>query len=308
MKGVIDMTTISTTTIESAKRFKDIMNDLKSAGKRALKDIPVELLAIDETYQTIERTGRRDSINRLAANWDENKLEPITVVPHIEECKFYVVNGYGRWQASQMQTPKYEYLCANVLLGVSNMDATERRKFESELYAYQNREVAQLKPIQKHGAFKNLEIPEVLLLEELKEKYDFTFSGTKGQRDKGVIGSYSMVMRIAKGRGKECLSYIFEICRMAGFDRKPNGYSSYIIGALRDIWAIYPDSREETKSFLSQYLRSYDPAQVKAEAQVKYPILDYRIACSMLLEDITVDNLSLNKCRTIDNGKIVKLA
>lgn len=96
------MTTISTTTIESAKRFKDIMNDLKAAGKRALKDIPVELLAIDETYQTIERTGRRDSINRLAANWDENKLEPITVVPHIEECKFYVVNGYGRWQASQM--------------------------------------------------------------------------------------------------------------------------------------------------------------------------------------------------------------
>jgi hypothetical protein len=100
------------------KLFNTIMNNMGNGKPRALTDIPTELLAIDMAYQTEIRTGsrRERGIQKLTKNWTENKLEPITVVPHPEECLFYIVNGYGRWQASQRQNPAYEYLCAIVLL------------------------------------------------------------------------------------------------------------------------------------------------------------------------------------------------
>lgn len=293
---------------ELSNRFKDIMNDLKTAGKRALKDIPVELLTIDTSYQTLDRTNRESDILRLASHWDENKLEPITVVPHVEECRFYVVNGYGRWQASQMQKPKYEYLCANVLLGAMKMSVEERRKFESELFAYQNREVSKLKPIQLHGALKNLGDPNAILIEEFIQKYKFSFVGTPGRRNEGVFGSYSDLYITIKRKGAECLEYIFSICAQGGFDRKPNGYASYIIRALQDIWSLYPADREATKMFLSDYFRQIDPIHIRADAQAKYPILECRTACSLLIEDKVIENLSLSRCRAIDNGKVIKFA
>ena len=62
--------------------------------------IPVELLDIDESYQTPERTAR--SLNYLVGNWDDNKLLPLAGVPHWEEGKVYLFDGFGRWIASQL--------------------------------------------------------------------------------------------------------------------------------------------------------------------------------------------------------------
>lgn len=301
--------TININKSQQDQRFKDIMNDLKATTRLvALKDIPIELLAIDESYQTPERTNRGNAITKLAKNWDENKLEPIAVVPHVDECKFYVVNGYGRWQASQMQTPNYEYLYATVLLGATNMNVDERRRFESELFAYQDREVSTLKPIQIHGALMNLGNEAVIILEELRKKYKFSYLNEKGNRAGGVLGSYSETLNIAKVKGKDCLEYIFGVCQKSAFHKKSNGYASYVVRTLKDAWSAYPEDREDTKKYLSEYLRGIDPAMLKATAIVKYPMLESRMACSLLIEDLIVENLSLQHSRTIQKGKVVKVA
>ena len=62
--------------------------------------IPVELLEIDESYQTPERTAR--SLSYLTNHWDDNKLLPLSGVPHFEEGKIYLFDGFGRWIGSQM--------------------------------------------------------------------------------------------------------------------------------------------------------------------------------------------------------------
>ena len=60
----------------------------------AMVKIPVNLLDIDEEYQTVARTGR--NLDNLVSNWDERKLAPILVSPYKDEDKFNVVDGFGK--------------------------------------------------------------------------------------------------------------------------------------------------------------------------------------------------------------------
>ena len=140
--------------------FEAIMNQIKDNKHRALIDIPVDCLDIDEEYQTVHRTNR--SLSKLIDNWNENKLEPITVVPHPEENKFIIVNGFGRWQASQRLNEPYKYLTAIVLLGAPK-DKKKRQAFEAELFAYQDKESSKITPLQLHGAKLILNIKEAVL-------------------------------------------------------------------------------------------------------------------------------------------------
>ena len=67
----------------------------RDAGyKVAIVEIPVEILEIDTRYQTEARTER--DLRYLTNGWDENKLLPLIGVPHWEEGKVYLVDGYGR--------------------------------------------------------------------------------------------------------------------------------------------------------------------------------------------------------------------
>ena len=93
---------------DKRKRFNDYMNMMKNQGCRALCDIPIDLMTIDPLYQTEERTER--SLKKLIDNWDENKLEPVTIVPHEEVGMFFIVNGYGRWTAKKQIEGSDSYL------------------------------------------------------------------------------------------------------------------------------------------------------------------------------------------------------
>lgn len=74
------------------KMYTDINEEI------AIIKIPVELMEVDSRYQTDERTER--DLQYLVRNWDERKLMPLMGVPHWEEGKVYIVDGYGRWIAS----------------------------------------------------------------------------------------------------------------------------------------------------------------------------------------------------------------
>ena len=268
--------------------FDSIMNQIKNNKHRALTEIPVDLLDIDEEYQTVHRTSR--SLTKLIDNWNENKLEPITVVPHPEESKFIIVNGFGRWQASQRLNKPYKYLTAIVLLG-SPKDIKKRKAFEAELFAYQDREASKISPLQLHGAKLILKVDEAVLLEKMKNKYNFSYNAEGGNKEGGVLGSYAETLNLAK-KGQDCFEYVFDILNDAGYDRQKNGYATYMLRALRDMWELYPEFRRDTKVYLWNYLRQLTPSQIKASAVSKYPLLDHRTALSLFVEDELVEALN----------------
>ena len=77
--------------------LKTAMDSRKTA---VIMSIPVDMLEIDTSYQTEARTER--SLDYLVKNWDDNKCLPLSGVPHWEEGKIYLFDGYGRWIASQL--------------------------------------------------------------------------------------------------------------------------------------------------------------------------------------------------------------
>lgn len=300
--------TIETVPTYNANNIGELRGLLASARSQGLKvaiiKIPVRLFAIDEKYQTSIRTNR--SLKYLIDNFDDAKLLPVTGVPHDEEGKIYLVDGYGRWQASQIVDPvKYEYLECLVILSAPT-EPEERRKFEAEQYAFQNKAVAKMTAIQKHGAYEVMGNPIALAIDELMKEYDFTFVSEQGNRSASVLGSYTELWNLIKNNGIECGYFVFDVLHAAAFDRKTNGLSTNMLRSLKDIYKYYPNDREAAKEFLSKYLRKMNPDHFRAESVTNYPLLDYKTASSLYLEDLLVENLELNHVRTVD-GKKVKL-
>ena len=55
--------------------------------------IPLSCCYVDKRYQGMHT---HKHINRLANKWDERKLTPIILVPHLEEHIFAIVDGQGK--------------------------------------------------------------------------------------------------------------------------------------------------------------------------------------------------------------------
>ncbi len=271
----------------------------------AIINIPVELMEIDSRYQTDERTER--DLRYLTENWDERKLMTLIGVPHWEEGKVYIVDGYGRWIASQIVNKnKYKDLRVQMILNAPT-DPDLRLAFEAELYAFQNQQVKDLSPIQKHGAMMILHDRATEILENLRKRYGFEYKANKGNREASVLGSYSATLKLCKIDNGNAANYVFSICEGAGFDRKPNGYSTYIMGALRDVYKLYAEDRYLTREYLSEELRKTTPLFLKSSAVVKYPMLTTSTAVSLYLEDMVVNNLDLEQSREISGTRLVPI-
>lgn len=290
--------------------LKGLLAAAREQGQNvAIIRIPVRLFAIDEAYQTEERTKR--NLSYLVNNFTKEKLLPVTGVPHDEEGKIYLTDGYGRWKASQIVdrnrgTNEYEYLDCMVILNAPK-EPEARRIYEAEQYAFQNKNVARVTPLQKHGAYECMKYPAALILNKMKDKYDFKLAKGSGQRESGVLGSYSEAFEICRALGEEGADYIFDTCRKAGFNIKPNGYATYVLRSLKDIYKFYPEDREKTSEYLSKWLREREPAQFKAKAMSRYGMLDTRTACSLYLEDLLVDNIDLSHVRFVEGKSITML-
>lgn len=277
-----------------------LMESRRKGMTRAILRIPVDLLMIDERYQIPIRSER--NMNYLVNNWDEHKLLPLTIVPHDEDGVFAIVDGFGRYTASQKIDPnKYKELDCLVILDAPT-DADERLKFEAEQYAFQNANVARMKALHKHGAMQIMNDPATLLLDKMQEKYGFEFSagGRGGRSAANVIGSYPIVLSIARYYGEECLDYIFSIIRDSGLNRQYDGYARAILRMLRDIYSLYG---VETREFMVEKMRGTTQQVLLSLGRAKYPILDSEIALSLYMEDLIVKELGREQKRTIRRGK-----
>lgn len=288
-----------------------IVNGMLMAARRenvtrSIIKVPVNLLTIDEGYQTPVRVER--NMDYLVNHWDEHKLLPLTVVPHDEQGVFMIVDGYGRFSASQkVNAEKYKELDCLVVLDAPE-SKEERRKFETEQYAFQNRDVAYMKPVHKHGAGLIIGDESVKLLQKMKEKYHFEFSNTRGNREPGYLGSYSNWLYVAKTYGEECLTWVLDIISASGFNRRTNGYATDILWGLKDLWYLYPKMRNKSKMLMIAYMKHEMPSVFMAEGFAKYPTLYRKNALSMHCEDLLADAFNVDRMRTFDCDaqKIVK--
>lgn len=244
-------------------------------------------------------------LNRLKNKWDERKLTPIILVPHPEEYRFAVVDGQGRCLVAPEKG--MDRLNAIILMDAPE-DLDERLKFEAEYFIGQDSEVENVKPLEKHLSRVIIGDSAAVSLDKLLNKYGIKFVATKGNREESVLGSYTDTYSIVKVHGEKCLDFIFSIIDNAGWNKETNGYATFVMRALREVWIAHPNDRKEIHSFLSKELRQIDPALFSAEAKSKYPKRDHRVSCVLYVEDLVCDSLGIEKKIYVENGKKVKIS
>lgn len=237
--------------------------------------VPRELLAWDEKYQ---RPGRYTG--KLRREFDPNKMDPLLVSPHYEEGKAYIIDGYGRYIVTgEIDPDRYAYLVCKVLLNVPQ-DPVLRRKFEAEMFAYQNNAVSKITFKQKFKALIAMGDSTAVELLKIISKYGFYIrideEGSVGKgrhksfynKDNGKYELYNAetLYKVLKIHGADALEYILEVLERTGAKEKTDGYSRYMISGIKTVWSAFPSKREEAKKFLVEMLLNIDPNTFKAKA------------------------------------------
>ena len=285
--------------------IKPLMTVGKGKNQRAITGsavVPLSCCFVDSRYQGM-RTHKH--LNKLKNKWDERKLTPIILVPHPEEYRFAVVDGQGRCLVAPEKG--MDRLNAIILMDAPE-DLNERLKFEAEYFIGQDSEVENVKPLEKHLSRVIIGDVAAVSLEKLLNKYGIKFVATKGNREESVLGSYTDTYSIVKVHGEKCLDFIFSIIDNAGWNKETNGYATFVMRALREVWIAHPNDRKEIHRFLSKELRQIDPALFSAEAKSKYPKRDHRVSCVLYVEDLVCDGLGIEKKIYVENGKKVKIS
>lgn len=285
--------------------IKPLMTVGRGKNQRAITGsavVPLSCCFVDSRYQGM-RTHKH--LNRLKNKWDERKLTPIILVPHPEEYRFAVVDGQGRCLVAPEKG--MDRLNAIILMDAPD-DLDERLKFEAEYFIGQDSEVENVKPLEKHLSRVIIGDSAAVSLDKLLNKYGIKFVATKGNREESVLGSYTDTYSIVKVHGEKCLDFIFSIIDNAGWNKETNGYATFVMRALREVWIAHPNDRKEIHRFLSKELRQIDPALFSAEAKSKYPKRDHRVSCVLYVEDLVCDGLGIEKKIYVENGKKVKIS
>ena len=285
--------------------IKPLMTVGKGKNQRAITGsavVPLSCCFVDSRYQGM-RTHKH--LNRLKNKWDERKLTPIILVPHPEEYRFAVVDGQGRCLVAPEKG--MDRLNAIILMDAPE-DLNERLKFEAEYFIGQDSEVENVKPLEKHLSRVIIGDSAAVSLDKLLNKYGIKFVATKGNREESVLGSYTDTYSIVKVHGEKCLDFIFSIIDNAGWNKETNGYATFVMRALREVWIAHPNDRKEIHRFLSKELRQIDPALFSANAKSKYPKRDHRVSCVLYVEDLVCDGLGIEKKIYVENGKKVKIS
>ena len=263
--------------------------------------VPLSLLFVDSRYQGLRE---HKQLSRLRNKWDIRKLTPIILVPHFEESRFAIVDGQGRFLiASEL---KYGSLQAIVLMDIPK-DIDERLKFEAEYFIGQDSEAESVRPLEKHPARVIIGDGAAVTIDKLLKKYKITFTAERGNREQSVLGSYTDTYSIAKVHGEKCLDFIFSIIENAGWNHETNGYATFVMRALREIWVAHPNDRAEIHTYLSEELRQLDPALFSSIGRSRYPKREHRAACVLYAEDLVCDGLYLERKIYADNDKKVKI-
>lgn len=289
---------------DTIANIKPLMTVGKGRNQRTITGsvvVPLSCCFVDERYQGM-RTHKR--LNRLRNKWDERKLTPIILVPHPEEYRFAIVDGQGRSRVAPEKG--MDRLNAIVLMDAPD-DLNERLKFEAEYFIGQDTEVENVKPLEKHLSRVIIGDEAATTLDRLLKKYNIKFVANKGQREESVLGSYTDTYSIAKVHGEKCLDFIFSIISNAGWDKESNGYATFVMRALREVWVAHPNHRNAIHDYLSFGLRQLDPSLFGANARTKYPKRDHRISCVLYTEDMVCDGLGIEKKIYIDGDKKCKI-
>lgn len=286
--------------------YESIMeNAYKSKTGKIFAVIPVELLVVDPLYQRINGRNER-KLRKLINEWDDNLMDPITVIPHPEIFAFSIGDGLGRVTAGRLKKEPKDKYDSSIVIGP--VDIEERRKFEADIFLRQANCTDPIKPAAKHNALMLNNDKVAMIIDRLCKEYQVDIGVAKaGNHTPHVLGSYSNTTGLVKSYGEENLRWVFDVIKVAGFDEENNGYATSIMKSLGAIHHAYPNVSYNS---IGEYMRHMNPVTFKSRAIAAYPersASDGRIAMILFLQDYINENID-SEVKFDSKGKMIKAA
>lgn len=272
--------------------FSIIMNNAQTIGRKKFAAIPLSLLRIGE-YQRTD-FYKKEKVLSLAANFDRNMMDPLTVAPHPEEGTFYVVNGMHRKEAVEI-IGKEDSIECEILQGLSD-DPAVRLVQEANIFRKQTDWTETLNPAAMHKA--NIicgDLPSIDL-DNVVRKYgiEYKTNNRRGKVKANVLTGFSNAIRTVRTHGREMIDSIFYVLNRSMWQMEPQGLSSWSIAMLRNLF-VYDPVLKANKPEMIDILKSYSPKTFEIEARGKYPKRSIAIACGLYFEDLLADRLGIDK-------------
>lgn len=247
-------------------------------GNVTICEIPVNMICADN-YQR----GVTDSVKRLIAEWDWKRLSPLVV--NLREGKLYCIDGKHRIVAAkQLHIDKLPCI---VHMGLS-------RDQEADLFANQNRNVKQLRPVDTFRANASIVNTDDFKIKSLCGKYNVAISGY-GTKKLGRISCIARVRSIynMKGaNGVECLDWILNTIDKANWHNVPNAYSYKVINTLYTMYMTFPNNRKDVHKILWRFMKQTSPERILYNAFQNYPNASHiNAAMNSYMEEIVKKSL-----------------
>ena len=269
--------------------FNLTMKNVIVVGNKKFAFIPVELLFADFRFQ---RRGKKaqQKINAMAAAWDYRKMDPLRVVPHYEECRFSVIDGWHRYSAAVING--VDYLVCEI---IELPESEEKRLIEeASLFAEQGEHDDPLSPMEKHRANIIRGVEKNINLQKLIDKYKIEISEGQSRSAKKVnyLTGFNYALEMA-GTNMEVADKVFMIICQSGWNLSPNGLGNYALRPLFNLLRLHREHADQIVLFLSEHLRGIDPNLWFAFAAERYPERKQIERITLYYEDVVTENLDI---------------
>ena len=251
-----------------------------SIGNLSITKVDIRCLYLDTAYQT---HLRRHADAKLVNDWDLRKVGTITL--SYRNNKLYVIDGGHRISAAL----KHELFW---LPAVIYTDLTQAE--EAEIFAYQNKNVASLKPIDKYTSLLVAGDTITTNIERITEQYGFVVTNKKKNVPRAIssFGALYTIMTDDTTIGYDgcaCLEWILQTM-------------------LDSLWCEHPDFACDTwmKGFMQVYKEGLTNHQLANYKDNLVAILSH-ITPSYLSSFASTDNPSAEK-RGKASAAILKIA
>lgn len=271
--------------------FTIIMNNAQTIGNKKFADIPIELLEIGE-YQRVDFYSKA-KVNGLASNFNKNLMDPLTVSPHPEEGKFYVVNGMHRMEAAKIIG--LETIECEILQGLSDVPET-RLVEEANIFRKQTIGVEPVSPAAMHKANIICGDEPSITLDNVVKKYGIMYktNNRKGMCKENVLTGFAKALKTTRVHGTKMIDSIMYILNRSMWQMETGGLSNFAIAMIQNL-LVYDREVFDNLDIVATILKEYSPRIFKAKAIAKYERRGVDVACSLYIEDLVSDVLPIER-------------
>lgn len=250
---------IANVTINADKiaRAQMLINTTPEIWERRTAVVPIDLLAVDYTYQRI----RTDHVNYLYDKWEKSECEHLIV--SYRDGIFYIIDGQHRYYAALARG--VEDLPCNIRTGLTMED-------EARIFVRMNKSRKALTPFDEFKAniaCGNESIPDVkadMTIKKICDKYKVEVKKveTRGTIPR-ILRSLTRARDIVKSKmlGEECLDWMLNLITTEGkWSECQEAYRSYTMDMLRVFYVENMENIEVETARLKSLMSRLSPTEM----------------------------------------------